>query len=59
MEEGYGGCQLQIARYIDGRNTSEIAVVADVLDQSGLSDAAARVRAPDEALLDFYRNRIG
>lgn len=26
---------LQIARYIDGRNTSEIAGVADVLDQAG------------------------
>jgi putative protein-disulfide isomerase len=50
---------LQIARYIDGRNTSEIAVVADVLDQAGFSDSAARVRAPDEALLEIYRNRIG
>ncbi|MGO7539955.1 DsbA family protein [Rhizobium ruizarguesonis] len=50
---------LQIARYIDGRNTSEIAVVADVLDQTGFSDAAAHVRALDEALLDIYRNRIG
>lgn len=50
---------LQIARYIDGRNTSGIAVVAGVLDQAGFSDAAARVRAPDEALLDIYRNRIG
>ncbi|MGX9992721.1 DsbA family protein (plasmid) [Rhizobium sp. Z1P35] len=50
---------LQIARYVEGRNTSEIAVVADVLDQAGFSDAAARVRAPDEALLDAYRNRIG
>ncbi|QND18720.1 DsbA family protein (plasmid) [Rhizobium leguminosarum bv. trifolii] len=50
---------LQSARYIDGRNTSEIAVVADVLDQAGFSDAAARVQAPDEALFDAYRNRIG
>ncbi|WP_027683104.1 DsbA family protein [Rhizobium leguminosarum] len=50
---------LQIARYVDGRNTSEIAVVANVLDQAGFSDAVARVRAPDEALLDIYRNRIG
>ncbi|NNH66079.1 DsbA family protein [Rhizobium laguerreae] len=50
---------LQIARYVDGRNTSEIVVVADVLDQAGFSDAAARVRAPDEVLLDAYRNRIG
>jgi putative protein-disulfide isomerase len=50
---------LQIARYVDGLNTSEIVVVADVLDQAGFSDSAARVRAPDEALLEIYRNRIG
>ncbi|MGO4136427.1 DsbA family protein [Rhizobium brockwellii] len=50
---------LQNARYVDGRNTSEIAVVADVLDQAGFSGAAARVRAPDEALLGAYSNRIG
>ncbi|MBY3223494.1 DsbA family protein [Rhizobium sp. 25PS6] len=50
---------LQSARYVDGRDTSEIAVVVDVLDQAGFPDAAARVRAPDEALLDAYRNRIG
>ncbi|NYT33277.1 DsbA family protein [Rhizobium sp. WYCCWR 11128] len=50
---------LQNARYVAGRNTSEIAVVAEVLHQAGFSDAATRVRAPDEALLDIYRNRIG
>ncbi|MGO6995864.1 DsbA family protein [Rhizobium leguminosarum] len=50
---------LQIARYVDGLNTSEIVVVADVLDQAGFSDAADRVQAPVEALLDAYRNRIG
>ncbi|MBY5349628.1 DsbA family protein [Rhizobium leguminosarum] len=50
---------VQIARYVDGRNTSEIAVVADVLDQAGFADSAARVRAPDGALLEIYRNRIG
>ncbi|MGO6687647.1 DsbA family protein [Rhizobium leguminosarum] len=50
---------LQIARYVDGLNTSEIVVVADVLDQAGFSDSAACVRAPDEALLEIYRNRIG
>ncbi|CAN7753427.1 DsbA family protein [Rhizobium leguminosarum] len=50
---------LQIARYVDGLNTSEIVVVADVLDQAGFSDAADRVQAPHEALLDAYRNRIG
>lgn len=49
---------LQNARYVDGRNNSELAVVADVLDQSGCSEAAASVRAPDEALLSAYRKRI-
>ncbi|MGO8469907.1 DsbA family protein, partial [Rhizobium leguminosarum] len=49
----------QSARYVDVRNTSEIAVVAYVLDRAGFPDASARVRAPDEALLDIYRNRIG
>lgn len=49
---------LQNARYVDGRNSSDMTVVADVLDSVGFADAAARVRAPDAALLDVYRNRI-
>lgn len=49
---------LQTARYIDGRNNSEIAVVADALDEAGFSDAAARVLAPDDALFGACRNRI-
>jgi putative protein-disulfide isomerase len=49
---------LQNARYVYGRNNSDITVVADVLDSAGFSDAAARVRAPDGALLEAYRNRV-
>lgn len=49
---------LQSARYVDGRNNSEVAVVADVLEAAGFTDAAADVRAPDEALLKAYRKRI-
>lgn len=50
---------LQKARYVDGRNNSEIAVVADVLHKAGFADAAARLRAPDDALLRAYRKRTG
>lgn len=50
---------LQNARYVDGRNNSEIAVVADVLEAAGFSEAVAHVRVPTEALLTAYRARIG
>ncbi|NEJ69588.1 DsbA family protein [Rhizobium phaseoli] len=49
---------LQNARYVDGRNNSEMAVVADALDRAGFGDAASRVRSPDEPLLSAYRKRI-
>lgn len=49
---------LQTARYVDGRNNSELAVVAEVLDQCGCFEAAARVRAPDDALLSAYHQKI-
>lgn len=49
---------LQRARYQDGRNTSELAVVADTLATAGLAEAARRVEAPDEALLAAYRSRM-
>jgi putative protein-disulfide isomerase len=49
---------LQSARYVDGRNNSDIAVVADVVDKAGFPDAAALVRAPNEALLAAYGKRI-
>lgn len=49
---------LQNARYVDGRDNSELAVVSDILEEAGFSEAARRLRAPDEALLSAYRQRI-
>jgi putative protein-disulfide isomerase len=48
---------LQHARYVDGRDNSELAVVGDILEDAGFSEAARRIRAPDEALLSAYRQR--
>lgn len=41
---------LQRARYVDGRDTADVAVLADVLNTLGLADAAAMVLAPDAVL---------
>jgi putative protein-disulfide isomerase len=49
---------LQRTRYQDGRNNSDLAVVAEALAAAGFAEAAFRVRAPDEALLAAYRSRI-
>ncbi|MDH7798339.1 MULTISPECIES: DsbA family protein [unclassified Beijerinckia] len=48
---------LQRGRYVEGRDTADLAVVADILEQAGSAAAAARVRQPDEDLLAAYRNR--
>lgn len=49
---------LQRARYVDGRDTTNLQVLADVLDEAHFTDAASRVRAPDDALMIAYRKRI-
>ncbi|XFF02297.1 DsbA family protein (plasmid) [Bradyrhizobium guangxiense] len=49
---------LQRARYVDGRDNSSLQVVADVLDEAQLTEAARRVRTPDETLFAVYRNRV-
>ncbi len=49
---------IQRARYIDGRDNSDIAVIVDVLDKSGFEEAAARLRQPDETLLSACSDRI-
>jgi putative protein-disulfide isomerase len=41
---------LQHARYVDGRDTADATVLADVLGGLGLADAAALALAPDAAL---------
>ena len=49
----------QQARYVDGRDTSAAAVLADVLAQLGLDAAAARIAEPDSELLAAVQSRIG
>ncbi|MBB5944021.1 DsbA family protein [Xanthomonas sp. 3307] len=49
---------LQRARYVDGRNTSDRVVVAEVLSGAGFADAAQRVVSPDADMLGAYRASI-
>ncbi|WP_027054237.1 DsbA family protein [Mesorhizobium erdmanii] len=49
---------LQRARYQDGRNNSDLNVVAEILVEAGFTGAARRLQTPDEALLDAYRSRV-
>jgi putative protein-disulfide isomerase len=49
---------LQRARYVDGQNNADRAVVAGILAQAGFSDAAARVRSADEELSAAYHRRV-
>ncbi|WP_421993999.1 DsbA family protein [Roseococcus sp.] len=51
--------EIQLARYVEGRDTTDPGVLAEVLGRLGLSEAAQRLRAPDEALVELYRRRIG
>jgi putative protein-disulfide isomerase len=49
---------LQHARYVDGRNTADLDIVAGVLAEAGFNAAAEHVRTPDEALMAAYRARV-
>lgn len=49
---------LQRGRYVEGRDTADLTVVAAILDEAGFAQAAARLRQPDEDLLAAYRSRI-
>lgn len=48
---------IQRARYVDGKDITSAAVVADILTDLGLTDAAARVLSPDAALTELVRKR--
>ncbi|WP_394788867.1 DsbA family protein [Rhodoferax sp.] len=48
----------QQARYVDGRDTSTVAVLAEILTSLGLGTAAARLTAPDSALLAAMQTRV-
>ena len=49
---------IQNARYVDGKDTTSSATLADLLRGLGLEQAAARVAQPDEDLLTANRARI-
>jgi len=49
---------LQRARYIDGRDTADAQVLAEVLTSLGLADAAAQTLAPDAALHRAMAERV-
>jgi putative protein-disulfide isomerase len=49
---------LQNARYRDGRDNSDLGVVAETLTAAGFVEAARRVQVPDEPLLAAYQSRI-
>jgi putative protein-disulfide isomerase len=48
---------IQAARYVDGKDVTSPAIVANVLTDFGHAEAAARVLAPDTALADLVRAR--
>ena len=48
---------IQIARYVDGRDITDLAVLADILGRLGLEEAATRVTAPDAALIVLTQSR--
>lgn len=50
---------LQHARYVGGRDITDLAVIADTLAQHGFAEAAHRLASPDEALLAAYHQRVG
>ena len=49
---------LQHARYVDGRDNTDPAVIAEVLNALGLQAAAARLREPDDALRAALLERV-
>lgn len=49
---------IQHARYVEGRDTTDLAILAEILAGLRLETAAAHLRAPDDALLEAYRARI-
>ena len=49
---------IQRARYVEGRDNSEIDTVADILVAADFNAAAKRIRKPDEELMAAYRKRV-
>jgi putative protein-disulfide isomerase len=49
---------IQAARYVEGRDITDTAVLADILDGIGLGVAADAIRQPDETLKAANRHRV-
>ncbi|TWB43782.1 DsbA family protein [Nitrospirillum pindoramense] len=49
---------MQQARYVDGRDNTDLPILANILADLGLHEAARRLTAPDEALVSAYHQRI-
>jgi putative protein-disulfide isomerase len=49
---------IQHARYVDGRDITDISVLSDVLRILDLQKAAERLSTPDDDLIAAYRTRI-
>ena len=49
---------IQRARYVDGRDITDIAVLSDILGALGLRKAAERLAMSDDDLIAAYRKRI-
>ncbi|MFH1806436.1 MAG: DsbA family protein [Pseudomonadota bacterium] len=49
---------IQHARYVEGRDTTNMIVLADILKDLDLEKAAERILAPDKTLHDSYRQNL-
>lgn len=49
---------IQHARYVEGRQTSDIGVIAEILAEAQLPAAVEQVRQRDARLLEAYRQRV-
>jgi putative protein-disulfide isomerase len=49
---------IQRARYVEGRDVTDLAALAEVLAALGLAQAAARIAAPDAALVQAAQARV-
>lgn len=47
----------QLVRYVEGRDSTDISVLSDVLRAMNLPEVAARLASPDAALIAAYRAR--
>lgn len=50
---------IQTARYVEARDITSAAVLADILREQALTDAADLFKTAPAALMDMHRNRIG